>query len=207
MQNDIQLFYDLTAEKTADEWYRETVLMPTLQEFIGLFPKAPRILDYGCGTGHESMRLSSLGAQVVGIDFSEKCIQTAKLRTPQCAFYAMDFRDNNRELGLFDGIFACASLIHIAPHEMLEVLKNMRSLVKTEGYVSMIIKDGEGIHKEWSLLEVDGEKLDRTVYLYTKRQLRSSAGKTGFTLVKEGFLAEELKAYGWKNYIFRAHSE
>ncbi len=28
MVNEIKLFYDLTAEKTADEWYKEEILKP-----------------------------------------------------------------------------------------------------------------------------------------------------------------------------------
>lgn len=77
MENEIKLFYDLTAKKTADEWYKEEILMPTIQDFMKLLPKNPRVLDLGCGPGHESMRLNRAGAKVVGIDFSEECIAIA----------------------------------------------------------------------------------------------------------------------------------
>jgi len=203
MQNDIKLYYDLTAQKTADEWYQEEILKPTLEEFINLFTYTPRILDFGCGTGHESMRLAALGASVKGVDFSEECIRIAKERTPQCEFQVMDFRNVDEKVGIFDGIIACASLIHINPKEMPNVLKNMRSIVKLCGYVSVIIKDGEGIQEDWSVLEVEDKKLERTVYLYSKALIEHEAHKVGFSFLREGFLDVKLTQYGWKNYIFK----
>jgi len=70
LENEIKIFYDLTAERTADEWYKEEILKPTILDFVSLLSDHPRILDLGCGTGHESMRLASTGADVLGIGFS-----------------------------------------------------------------------------------------------------------------------------------------
>jgi len=36
MVNEIMLFYDLTARKTADEWYKEEMLKPTILDFVSL---------------------------------------------------------------------------------------------------------------------------------------------------------------------------
>lgn len=77
MENEIKLFYDLTAEETADAWYDNSILKPTIQNFIRLLREKPRVLDLGCGPGHESKRLVMAGADVVGIDFSEECIRQA----------------------------------------------------------------------------------------------------------------------------------
>jgi len=51
-------FYNLTAERTAEDWYENTVLMPSIQDFVSLLPEKPSILDLGCGPGYESMRQS-----------------------------------------------------------------------------------------------------------------------------------------------------
>ena len=74
MVNEIKLFYDLTAERTADEWYHQEILNPSIQEFVSLLPHNPRVLDLGCGPENESMRLHYAGADVLGIDFSKECI-------------------------------------------------------------------------------------------------------------------------------------
>jgi hypothetical protein len=36
LENDIKLFDDLTAERTADEWYQEEILKPTIVDFVQL---------------------------------------------------------------------------------------------------------------------------------------------------------------------------
>ena len=52
MGNDIKTFYDLVAERTADEWYSNNLLLPSIREFLSLMPSKPRILDLGCGPGY-----------------------------------------------------------------------------------------------------------------------------------------------------------
>lgn len=205
-KDEIKLFYDLTAEKTADAWYQEEILKPTIEDFVSLLPNKPRILDLGCGTGHESMRISETGATVVGIDYSEKSINIARKRARKCQFEVVDFRNLDSSLGKFEGVFACASLIHINNEQFPRVLKNIKNVIKKDGYVALIILEGEGIKKEWSLLDVEGEKLNRTVYLHKKKMIEKIAEEIGLKFFREGYLDEKLKKYGWKNYIFKAIS-
>lgn len=203
MENETKLFYDLTAEKTAEEWYKNDMLKPTINDFIGLLPNSPRVLDLGCGPGHESMRLDEAGAKVVGIDFSEECIGIARKRCPGIRFEVQDFRYLDDRYGKFEGVFACASLIHIEQGELSDVLYHISSVLNDSGYVAILIVDGEGINEKMSLLEVEGKKLRRTVYLYTREFLINEAKKTGLKFFREGYLDKQLKEYGWRNYIFR----
>ena len=62
MRDEIKLFYDINAEKISNEWYENSAMMPNIKEFIEILPNRPKVLDLGCGTGYESIRLSSLGA-------------------------------------------------------------------------------------------------------------------------------------------------
>lgn len=202
MQNDIKLFYDLTAERTADEWYKEEILKPTILDFISLLPDHPRILDLGCGPGHESMRLASTGADVVGVDFSKECIRIARERCPRCKFDVLDFRQLDLRYGKFQGVFACASLIHIEPEILPDVIRRIRNILADNGYLAILVQDGEGIDISKSLLEVDGRKLQRTVYCYTKDNLVSISNEGGLKFIRSGYLDNRLIEYGWRNYIF-----
>lgn len=202
MENEIKIFYDLTAERTADEWYKEEILKPTILDFVSLLPDHPRILDLGCGPGHESMRLASTGADVLGIDFSGECIRIAQERCPQCQFDVLDFRQLDLRYGKFQGVFACASLIHIKPEILPDVIRRIRNVLVDNGYLAMMVQDGEGINESKSLLEVDGRKLHRTVYCYTKDNMVSHSKEVGLEFIKEGNLDERLIEYGWRNYIF-----
>lgn len=203
MKDETRLFYDLTAEGTADEGYKEEILMPTIQDFVSLLPENPRILDLGCGPGHESMRLASTGADILGLDFSEDCIRIARERCPQCRFAVLDFRQLDLRYGKFQGVFACASLFHIEPEILPDVLRRIRNVLTDPGYLVVLVLDGEGISEGKSLLEVDGRKLRSTVYCYAKDKLIALADEVGLEFVREGYLDKKLYEYGWRNYILR----
>ncbi|MBN2395745.1 MAG: methyltransferase domain-containing protein [Candidatus Atribacteria bacterium] len=206
MEDEIRLFYDLTAEETANRWYKEEMLKPTIEEFVSLLPKDPKVLDLGCGTGHESMRLAQAGAQVLGIDFSERCITIARERCPQCRFEVQDFRYLDERFGKFEGIFACGSLIHIKHEDLTDVLGRMKDLLIKDGYMAVILVKGKGISEKMSLIEVNGKKIRRTVYLYNQEDIVKAAKKSGLAYIREVFLPEKLKQYGWRNHILQNKS-
>jgi SAM-dependent methyltransferase len=203
MDEETKLFYNLTAEETAKEWYENYILMPSIEEFVTLLPENPRVLDLGCGAGYESMRLIKAGAQVVGVDFSEESIRIAKERCPEARFELMDFRQlDGKKLGKFDGVFACASLIHVSQKELPGVFKQLRGVLKRNGFVVAIVRKGEGFWEGWP--EVNGQKIKRVVYLYSRQTL--SAAASGFKHVKQGYLDPALVEngeYGWISHIFQ----
>jgi len=203
MKDKTKLFYDLTAKKTADEWYENDILMPSIKEFLSLLPENPRILDLGCGPGHETKRLATLGADVIGIDYSSECIRIAKERCPECKFEVMDFCNLDDSLGQFDGIFASGSLIHLNLDELPDVTRRISNILKQNGFFLMIIQDGEGINEKYSNLEVDGKILRRPVYCYTKNYFHNITEKFGLKFEKEGYLDKSLTEHNWKNYIFK----
>lgn len=203
MKDETKLFYDLTAEKTAQEWYKNDILMPTIKDFTSLLPGSPRVLDLGCGPGHETKRLASLGADVIGIDYSSECVRVARERCPECRFEVMDFRNLDDRFGQFDGVFASASLIHVASNELPDIVTKISGSLKNSGYFLMIVQDGEGISEKWSTLEVDGKTLRRTVYCYTKDYLIAVVSKVGLEFIREGYLDKNLYEQNWRNYIFK----
>jgi len=205
MDDETKLFYNLTAQKNADEWYENYMLMPSIEDFVALLPENPRVLDLGCGGGYESMRLMQAGVQeVIGVDYSEESIRIAQERCLQVRFELMDFRQlDSQKLGTFDGIFACASLIHIKQEELPSLFQQMRGVLKENGFVVTIVRDGDGIWEGWP--EVNGQKLRRIVYLHSKDALTAVA--SGFKFVKQGYMASELIESGWCSYIFQMKTE
>jgi len=207
MNNDIKLFYELTAKKTADEWYPNDILKPTIKNFLSYLPENPRILDLGCGPGHESMRLFNEGAQVMGIDFSPKCIKIARQRNKKFRFEVLDFRQLDKGYGKFDGVFACASLIHLDKYDMPDVLKRINKILNENGFLITIILNGNGVLEEKSQLKVDNKNLIRTVYGYTREVFLNLAKNAEFKFISPGFLDEELIKYGWRVYILKKHKD
>ena len=93
--------------------------------------KGMRILDAGCGTGRYAAEFASKGAQVVGIDFSERMLEVARGKLPQASFKRCDLR---RRLPLRNGWF---DRINCA-----QTLKHLKSLRGTFREFGRILKAG-----------------------------------------------------------------
>jgi 2-polyprenyl-3-methyl-5-hydroxy-6-metoxy-1,4-benzoquinol methylase len=60
--------------------FHRLLVRPATERLLEVKP-GDHILDIGCGNGLLTRRLASLGAKVVGIDFSESMIANARSRT------------------------------------------------------------------------------------------------------------------------------
>jgi 2-polyprenyl-3-methyl-5-hydroxy-6-metoxy-1,4-benzoquinol methylase len=198
--SDIQKYYDLTAESTAKEWYHNNILMPTHIDFISLLPKNPRILDLGCGSGYESKRLHSLGANILGIDISSESISIAKLNNPECNFIAMDFFQIDKFIGQFDGILSSGSLIHVPQSRITPLLLTLSQTLNVKGILATIIRDGSGQMISHPI--VNEIALERIIYFYTKQELISYCQDCKFKYIRDGILDKSLIQSGWRCYFF-----
>lgn len=201
--SDIQAFYNDIAEEFAADWYANDSLLPVLKRFIALLPPSPKVLDLGCGAGYESMRLKRLGAEVTGVDFSEKPLKIARERNPDIRFEIMDFRQLSPDLGLFDGIAAVASLIHIPGGELALVFSRMSAVLNSGGYILIIVVEGQGLSRERSFIEKGGKRYNRAFYLNDRAALSASAQPAGLAFYCEFDLPETLSSYGWKCFVYK----
>ena len=198
--SDLRKYYDATAEETAKEWYPNTVLLPTLRELVALLPRRPRVLDLGCGAGYESMRLHSLGAEIVGIDFSPESIRIAKEKNPECRFMVADFLEIDESFGNFDGVFASGSLIHVPPEKMEILASRVCPRITSRGVFEMIVRGGQG--KRVMNHIVKGASYERTVFFHSLEGLKAVFGNHGLKYLRDGALDSGLASHGWECHIF-----
>ncbi|MCD8078646.1 MAG: class I SAM-dependent methyltransferase [Lachnospiraceae bacterium] len=108
--------------------------------FMAYLPVGAHILDAGCGSGRDSRVFLEKGFIVTAVDASEKiCKEAEKLLGQdvlQCTFQKMSF------LNEFDGIWACASLLHVKKDEINLVMKNLRTALKPDGILYASFKYG-----------------------------------------------------------------
>ncbi|MFW9771742.1 MAG: methyltransferase domain-containing protein [Promethearchaeota archaeon] len=196
----LRKFYDLIAEEIADKWYPNEILMPTIKDFLSNFKFKPRILDLGCGPGHESMRIHSLGAEVVGVDFSSESIKIARKRNPNCTFLLKDYFELDKTIGLFDGIFSSGSIIHISYEKLPKLFEMLSHLVRNDGFIELIIQKGKG----QKIIEhiIENEKLERVIYFFTLKKLKSILNQFSFYFYRKGYLDNKLLEMNWRSYIF-----
>jgi ubiquinone/menaquinone biosynthesis C-methylase UbiE len=62
--------------RTGKDWTRNELNNPAMFRMLGNI-RGKRVLDLGCGEGHNTRMLASRGARVIGVDFSEKMIALA----------------------------------------------------------------------------------------------------------------------------------
>ena len=90
--------------------------------------RGARILDAGCGTGVLSRMLDEKGAEVVGVDISEKLIEVAKDRSnlnKNIEYFAGDMKEQS--FGNFDYIIAMDSLIHYSTEDVISSIADFSS--------------------------------------------------------------------------------
>lgn len=79
--------------------------------------RGKKVLDYCCGTGSVSMLLAQNGAQVTGIDISDKSIEQCLVEAKKIgvedrtSFYAMDAENTRFEDNTFD-LIVCSGVLH-----------------------------------------------------------------------------------------------
>ena len=111
------------------------------QPFLALLPEYAHILDLGCGSGRDSSAFKNKGYRVDAIDYSEELVKTATeltgIQVKHQSFYGLD------EVAVYDGIWACASLLHCERRRLTEVLERMLRALKSEGVIYMSFKYGD----------------------------------------------------------------
>ncbi len=129
----------------ADAFFAETqgVDMASLhQRFLERLPVGAHILDAGCGSGRDSKVFLQLGYRVTAFDASAKLVALAQMHTG-LPITQRSFTDI-AEIGTYDGIWACASLLHLREDQVPETLQHLWRALKPSGAFYLSFKYGEG---------------------------------------------------------------
>lgn len=130
--------------QNADVFYENTVSVNMSAQYEmfekHLFPGA-RILDCGCGSGRDTKYFLEQGYDVVAIDGSEELCKRASELTG-ISVQEMRFQDVEFDQE-FDGVWACASLLHLSMSELPDVLRRVAASMKKGGVLYTSFKYGE----------------------------------------------------------------
>ncbi|MCR5792399.1 MAG: class I SAM-dependent methyltransferase [Lachnospiraceae bacterium] len=130
--------------RNAETYYVSTV-NANMQAQYDMFEKrlltGARILDCGCGSGRDTRYFLEKGYQVAAIDGSMELCKKATAFTG-IKVKNMLFQDINFE-NEFDGVWACASLLHLSPEELPGVFKKIAGALKDGGILYVSFKFGD----------------------------------------------------------------
>lgn len=140
MPSDTTLHYYNT---NARDFYENTVhvdFSATQQRFLSLLPPHARVLDFGCGSGRDTLYFLQHGCQVEAVDGSEELCRLASAYTG-IPVRQMLFRELS-EIDRYDGIWACSSILHLPEDELAEVMGKMAEALKAGGILYTSFKYG-----------------------------------------------------------------
>lgn len=110
--------------------------------FLAQVPDGGLILDAGCGAGRDAKAFLARGYRVAAFDASPELarLATEHLGQPVAArhFGEVD------EVACYDGIWACASLLHLPAVDIPDALRRLWGALKPGGVIYLSFKVGEG---------------------------------------------------------------
>jgi SAM-dependent methyltransferase len=112
-------------------------------EFTAYLPKNAKVLDAGCGSGRDSLAFLKMGYDVSAFDASNEMVKYASKLTG-ISVKKLNF-DQLKSINTYDGIWCCASLLHVQKSELLESMQSLANALKEHGvwYVSFKYGDTE----------------------------------------------------------------
>ena len=113
----------------------------TQDRFLAQLPAGAKILDFGCGSGRDTKYFLERGFAVEATDGSAELCKLASEHTgisvKQMLFDELD------AVAKYDGIWACASILHLAWKDLVVVMQIMVRAVKGEGVIYTSFKYGQ----------------------------------------------------------------
>ena len=113
----------------------------TQNRFLKHLAPGSTILDFGCGSGRDSKYFLDYGYKVQAVDGCQELCKLASnytgLQVKQMLFQELE------AVAQYDGIWACASILHVPKAELGDVLQRMARALKDGGYAYASFKYGD----------------------------------------------------------------
>ncbi|MBQ1784528.1 MAG: DUF3427 domain-containing protein [Gammaproteobacteria bacterium] len=127
--------------------------------FLSILPISGHLLDAGCGSGRDALAFKQRGYRVTAFDASDVLADHASQLLQQ----PVDVRRFAEmcEVATYDGIWACASLLHVPAAEMAATFERLWQALKPGGvlYCSYKYGQGERWHNGRQFTDADEERL------------------------------------------------
>ena len=129
--------------RNADWYYWTTVgvdMDAFRKNFASYLPDEARVIDMGCGSGRDVMAFSDMGHEATGLDGAKELLKLAEERL-EIKTVAADMSEYIAA-SPYDGIWCCASLIHLNDEEKARFFRNLDRNLKPGGVLFLSVKEG-----------------------------------------------------------------
>lgn len=131
--------------ENSEDYFSTTVNLNSTNlyyDFLKILPKNGHILDLGCGSGRDSLYFKTQGYKITAIDGSKNLASLASQLLKEEVIVA-SFDDYNTS-DKYDGIWACASLLHIPKKDFKDTILKYSNMLKENGLFYISVKYGQG---------------------------------------------------------------
>jgi SAM-dependent methyltransferase len=185
----IRTYDRIAARFAARHW--DVRLDRALEGFAHHLPSRAWVLDLGCGPGRDIALLRERGYRVVGLDRSMGMLREARRRVGGMLVCG-DMRSLPLADASLDGVWMCATLLHLPRAEAPAALAEVRRVSRDGAGLYISVRRGEG--EVWD--EADGP---RFFAYYQPDELLSLVEGAGYT-VREHWL-DPVGGITWINLI------
>lgn len=145
-------------EQHATQYVKETLtaeLQEIYQPFLEALPSKGRILDAGCGAGRDALAFEKRGYRVTAFDAcGALAAHASKLLGRKVAVQRFDQLDTS---GRYDGVWACASLLHVPANQLPETFQRLWQTLVPGGVFYCSFKWGQGERLQAGRLFTDAD--------------------------------------------------
>ncbi|MEM6052275.1 class I SAM-dependent methyltransferase [Erwinia sp. P7711] len=184
-------------QQNAQRFYDDTVnvdMSALYEPFLAYLKPGAQILDAGCGSGRDTRAFSDLGFEVEAFDASAELVERARQLTGR-QVEVMRFQEMTA-VAKYDGIWCCASLLHVPETELPEVMALLARALKPGGVWYLSFKYGRG----------EREKDGRVFTDMDERQLQTLTEKMRNIAVKNIWITDDKRPCRskecWLNGLF-----
>lgn len=187
-------------DNNAEDYYRTTVnvdMDALRKKFASFLPDGANVVDMGCGSGRDVRAFSNMGFHTTGLDASKELVEVARKKL------GVDAIEGDMSEWIsgypFDGIWCCASVIHLTAEEIKKFFNNLRYNLKDGGIIYISVKEGvkEGLDEK-----------GRYMNGYSLRDLERYLKDAGCTILEtsntEDMMNRDMK---WLNIIARKNGK
>lgn len=165
-------FFESTVKLDMSDFYRR---------FLKYIPASGRILDAGCGSGRDTKAFVNMGYKVTAFDASSEMVRLATeftgVEVLELTFEDLAFKNE------FDGIWACASLLHVPRAKIKNILGKIADALTEGGAAYLSFKHGER----------DEQRNGRWFNDYSERLFRRLIEDTGVFDIKEIWITSDVR--------------
>lgn len=134
-------YYEHNTEKFCEETFNID-MTSIYKPFLSRLKQGASILDAGCGSGRDSRYFTKQGYKVTAFDASPKIVERARELTG-LNIQIKEFKQVD-EVNVYDGIWTCASLLHIPLVDLPNIMNKLAHSLKKNGVWYLSFKYGYG---------------------------------------------------------------